>query len=171
MSRKKPANHTVEPALQRLTVKPALALEFFAVFSRFEFALKVTQFRKNYNGETWADWKKFAEAIAKDFDTKAPHDPEVRQAFDYLTTRRLGKLVVQDNGPMWQDVILRPNLSNADRALSLIKQVRNNFFHGGKYAPDSDAPPERDEQLLKNAIVLLRVCLSLETSVKEAYEK
>ena len=60
--------------------------------------------------------------------------------------------------------------SETARVLHLIKQVRHNLFHGGKFVGDPDAGPDRDTQLLSASIVLMRELLSLLPDVHTAFQ-
>ena len=57
--------------------------------------------------------------------------------------------------------------------LRLVRVVRNNLFHGGKY-PIPIEPLEdmaRNEVLLNPSIVVLRNCLSISDPVRAAFEE
>jgi len=157
----------VDPALTHLTVKPHLALEFLAVFSRFEFALKVTNFRQPGDGEARADWLGFANAIRNSFDPT--RTPEVQEAFVYLTSQPLRRFAVENGTLDWFPVNMPPVASEAEWVIRLVRQIRNNLFHGGKFAPDPQSSPDRDTRLLRASLVLLRELLSLSPCVQEAY--
>ena len=157
----------VDPALSHLTVSREVALEFFAAFSRFEFALKVTNYLQPGDGEAKADWIRFANAVVNSFDPN--RTPELGAAFAYLTGQPLRCLAVQNGALGWFPFNPPPGAPDAERAVRLIRQVRNNLFHGGKYAPDAQAAPDRDLRLLQSSLILLRELLRLAPAVHAAY--
>ena len=70
--------------LDKLTIPRELVFEFFSMFARFEYALKVVpRFRHPGNGDAKANWTAFAEEIAPNF-TPADNQ-QVREAFQFLT--------------------------------------------------------------------------------------
>lgn len=157
----------MDPALSRLTVDPKLALEFLAVFSRFEFALKVTSYRQRRDGEAKADWITFAMAVNDSFHPN--RTPELAAAFGYLTGQPLRRFAVENSTLGWFPFNPPPAASDAERVVRLIRQVWNNLFHGGKYAPDPQAGADRDFQLLQSSLVLLRELRRLIPAVEAAY--
>lgn len=150
-----------------LTVEANLTLKFFAMFSRFEFALKVAGFRQNGSEEVKASWRKFADEISVKFDASVL--PNIQRSFDYITSHPPRVLFIQNGKLDWEDDPLEDGLSNARQALDLIQRIRNNFFHGGKFVPDLVAPPERDRHLLENALVILTACIKIIPEVLDAY--
>ena len=157
----------MDAALSHLTVKRDLALEFLAVFSRFEFALKVTGYRQAGDGEARADWIAFANTVSNSFDPNRTQ--ELADAFAYLTGQPLRVFGVQDGTLGWYPFNLPPTASGTEMLVRLVRQVRNNLFHGGKFAPDPQAAPDRDPCLLQSALVLLRELLTLAPTVQTAY--
>lgn len=157
----------MDPALSHLTVSPELALEFLAVFSRFEFALKVSNLRRPGDGEAKADWAVFAEAVADTFDPQ--RTAQLTHAFMYLTGEPLRHFAVENGALAWRPFNLPEGLSQAGRVVRLIKQVRNNLFHGGKFAPDPQAGSDRDSRLIQASLVVLRELLHLSPQVRAAY--
>jgi len=154
-------------AVSKLTVTPELALEFLAVFSRLEYALKVTEFRKTGDGEAKADWSKFSLEVGVVFD---PHkNEELSNAFAYITTEPLRFLGVKNGVLGWYDFSVPNNCSPIDKAILIIKQVRHNLFHGGKYAHDNKASADRDSKLLTSALLVLKEMKQVIPEVQMAY--
>ena len=98
-------------ARARLTVNPALAIDFFAMFSRFEYSLKVTNFRRPGDGEAKADWVAFASAVSAVFSSN--RSAEIARAFSYLTHNPPRYLNVRNGTIAWAPIIPR-SLSDAD---------------------------------------------------------
>ncbi|MFB5746791.1 hypothetical protein ACE38U_18135 [Cedecea sp. S5-13] len=137
-----------------------LVCEFFAIFSRFEFAMKECG---KYKAPKSQDPKK---------DRVEPNwDELINKLAPKLCLKTSGKLesAVRDlvgSPPKVQTYDLsfkntkpsRPN-DNYAEAISLTRRVRNNLFHGGKHSELSEAQKERDERLLRASIVVLTHCL------------
>ncbi len=156
-----------DPALVHLPVARELALEFLAVFSRLEFALKVTNFRQPGEGEAKADWIGFANEIAGAFN---PHrTPEIANAFAYLAGQPLRRFAVENGALGWYPVNVAGGISDAERVVRVVRQIRNNLFHGGKFARDPNASADRDTKLLEASLVLLRELRRLAPQVEAAY--
>lgn len=54
------------------------------------------------------------------------------------------------------------------KILILIRRVRNNLFHGGKFNGEW-FEPERSEALMRNALIILRACGESHHEVSKAY--
>ena len=108
-----------------------LIFEFFMVFSRFEFALKYTGFRKVINGRVEPDWKKFGISIQDAFDIDK--SPEIRRAFDYLLANQPKVQIFNGEKLEWQERSRNKNDDIVVQVIDCVKGVRNNLFHGGKF--------------------------------------
>lgn len=153
-------------SLDGLQMPAQLACDFFAVFSRFEFALKDSgYYYVNRRGRAAADWDRYfshANATVRD-----DADPELFEAVQYLTAEPPQVQVAPDQ---WdQNVLLRGGPGSIGTALDAAGRVRNNLFHGGKHTPHS--PPGRDEKLVRSALCLLRACLKQDRQLAAAYEQ
>lgn len=156
-------------ALTKLTVAPELAIEFLAVFSRLEYALKVVpSFRIAGDGEAKADWAAFSRELNGSFVTNS--NPLLSEAFSYLTTEPLRYFAVQQGTLDWSPFNVPVGVTPLDKAIRVIKQVRHNLFHGGKFAIDPEASKDRDTRLLKCALVVLHEIRNQIPAIKEAYE-
>lgn len=149
-----------------LQIPPDLACEFFAVFSRFEFALKDSgYYYVNRRGRAVADWDRYYAYANATIRTDT--DPELTAAVQYLTD---GPPQVQVAPTQWnQSLPLRGGPGAIGTALDAANRVRNNLFHGGKHTPHS--PPDRDERLVRSALYLLYSCLNQDHQLADAYEQ
>lgn len=155
-------------AVSKLTVPPELALEFMATFSRFEYALKVTRFRQNGAGEAKANWTLFASEVSALFK---PNRSEILlEAFNYITSEPLKILAVQDGILDWYELAVPTTCEPAAKAIRIIKQVRHNLFHGGKFALDLNASEDRDIKLLTYSLQIMSDLKQLIPEVYTAYE-
>jgi len=145
-----------------LQMPPALASEFFAVISRFEYAMKESGYLYvNRFGRAAPDWERFA-ADAPGLVHATPGS-ELSQAIDFLNRE---PPQVQTGEHQWQAVPLR-GAAPISTALDAAQRVRNNLFHGGKHTPHS--PPGRDEALVRAALTLLLACASQCPVLQAAY--
>ena len=151
----------INPAIALLRVNHELALEFLATFSRLEYALKVTGHLQSNEGEAKADWKKFVSKIEYIFKPKNLDD------FNFLFEYKLEMLGHVGNSIDWIEFNTSKTKNNLDCVILKIKQIRNNLFHGGKYAP---AENSEDEKLLKASINILLEIKSALPDVNSAYD-
>jgi hypothetical protein len=148
-----------------------LTLAFFAVFSRFEFALKDTGFVKaGRHGEATPAWTEYADELRGQF--AAIQEPRFVNACAFLRDTPPRRQVVANGRLRWEDT--RPSQGESDEryVLRLVRTVRNNLFHGGKFpfgiGPDPDAV--RNRQLLKAGMAVLERCLVLSPKLQRSYE-
>ncbi|EPD4819150.1 hypothetical protein ACSALU_000356 [Salmonella enterica subsp. enterica] len=139
-------------------INKELVCEFFAIFSRFEFAMKecgTYKAPKNPKKDrAEPNWDK----LINDLAPKLASNPntELLSAIKELV----------GNPPKVQSHDLsfrstqpsRPNNKYAE-AISLTRRVRNNLFHGGKHSEVSKKQKEQDECFLRASIVVLTHCL------------
>jgi len=147
----------------RLEMPRDLASEFFAVFSRCEFAMKETSYRRaDLSGLAAPAWQKLAGDAAGWLTVDA--GSELAQAIDCLTQPAPQVQTFSDG---WQ---ARP-LAGANvvtQAVNAAVRVRNNLFHGGKHTPES--APGRDERLVRSAlVVLIAVLEQAPPNLRETY--
>ncbi|HDS1558914.1 TPA: hypothetical protein QEL11_002799 [Stenotrophomonas maltophilia] len=152
--------------LDGLQMPAQLACEFFAVFSRFEFALKDSgYYYVNRRGRAAADWDRYF--LHANDTVRTDADPDLFEAVQYLTDE---PPQVQVAPAQWNpNVPLRGGPGIIGTALDATGRVRNNLFHGGKHTPHS--PPGRDEKLVRSALCLLRACLKQDQQLAAAYEQ
>lgn len=138
-----------------------LICEFFAVFSRFEFALKESDFVRKGKDLVEPAWWKYGEDVAKVLIVE--RGSSVDEAITYLCTE---PPLFQVGAQRWEHRPLRGN-SKVEQALDAAKQVRNNLFHGGKHTPHS--PPGRDNKLVESSLVVLYACLAADKKTRDVY--
>lgn len=143
-----------------------LAKEFFFMFARFEYAMKMAKYHKG-NGVAEPDWARFAKELESVFQN--PASKEFEEAVSYFTEHPPKKQMVEDGRLVWRKVEPSTN-SIADKTLQLVRRVRNNLFHGGKFKGRLFEDPERSETLMRYGLVILDRCLSAMSEVMEAYE-
>ena len=159
-------------ALGALAPNADLVFRFFAFFSRFECALKRSGFLREINTRAEPDWDKYANSLRENF---ANVD---NQAFQDAVTFMLDappkrQVVLRNNALSWADTPMGQGEHREGYVLRLVRVVRNNLFHGGKY-PIPIGPLEdmaRNDALLNAGIAVLSQCLSLSDPVRAAFEE
>ena len=141
-----------------------LANEFFREFARYEYCLKRVGLRKE-SRTAGACWKSYAAEVRDVIDNATG---EVEDSISYFKESPPRKQVVENGDLEWSDQI--PDHDNdSELILLLICRVRNNLFHGGKFN-GRWFEPERSEDLIRHALVILRACKESHPRVREAYE-
>ena len=141
-----------------------LANELFRTFARFEYALKATGFYQPTQDDAKLDWTDFARSVSGALNN--PADTGLREAIEYILEYPPRKQVIQDETLGWTDAL--PTGNRSDRVLILVRRIRNNLFHGGKFSGQwFDAA--RSERLLRHSLTILRGCLEAPPVVRDAY--
>lgn len=168
------------------TQKPVdreLLLEFFLKFSRFEYALKASNFYiKNdptrYDArkppDASPDWDSFAVSLRDSFVINERND--LREACEFILDSPPNKQVLIKNPDdswtiSWETPVRQANVSDVEFILRMIRCVRNNLFHGGKYNIAIHEMTDRTERLLKSSLIILDQCLALAPNVKWAFDR
>ncbi len=153
---------------QSITVEgQTLIFEFFITFSRFECALKVSQFVGGDEERAWPNWELFVASIRPVFDKN--RSSELRNAFDYILNHPPRIQMVQANQLGWRERVFQANDPEVNRVGLSIRDVRNNLFHGGKFQGNFQQDVSRNYILLKNSIFILNEWLRLSDVVRESY--
>jgi hypothetical protein len=126
------------------TLKP-IAIEFFATFSRFEFALKRGRYvNGQVGGRASPDWIRFGTELGMDF-FKEMKAAEPARIFFEAPPKRL--TVREDRGVEFTE---QAAIVNTQMLLEAVGLVRNNLFHGEKAGIG-----QRDEDLLRASLFVL----------------
>jgi len=142
----------------------SLGYEFFREFARYEYCLKATGLRES-SRDAKASWTKYA-AEVKDV-IEAPRAQNLQRAVAYFTNYPPKKQIVKDGSLEWDDT-LPTHKSKAELILLLVCRVRNNLFHGGKFNGHW-FEPQRSEELIQHALVILMACGQAHPKVSQAY--
>jgi len=154
------------------------AKEFFAVFSRFECALKSANcFDKNPDKHLEdincqrikPNWSKYcARYLEKNENLKA----KVITSSKYLLENPPQMQCIQNKTQKikWNKP-KKHKETDLEWIFYLLKLVRNNLFHGGKYeiGQDGSYNSSRDEDLLQTCLKVLYVCLDDDNPVTKAF--
>lgn len=159
-----------EAVIDALAIDRTLALRFFATFSRFEYALKRTGYLKP-GDKAEPNWDAYANSLRGRFP--GIQDSLFRKAVEFLLKAPPKSQVVSGKDIDWQDTRLGNGEQHENYVLRLVRIVRNNLFHGGKY-PTPTGPMEdvgRNKLLLESSISILKQCLELSPDVRAAFEE
>jgi hypothetical protein len=145
-----------------------LAWSFFVFFSRFEYALKRSNYLKPGTSDAQPHWDRFASDYNEAFVSNISAD--VRAAVDYFAASPPRKQVSARGVLEWSEPQCR---HDGDRLLiwllGAIRTVRNNLFHGGKFPLMELSEPSRDAELLGHSLRVLEACLALDSRVRECF--
>ena len=148
-----------------------LAWDFFVFFSRFEYALKRDpRFLLPGKGNAEPNWDRFATDYNDVFLIQ--HTPDSEASIKYYLDSP-PKKQLRDNGEMnWSEPLAwdkrEPMLV---WLLCVVRTVRNNLFHGGKFHPAPISDPSRDRDLLYYAITILSFSLCLDSKVEQNFNE
>jgi hypothetical protein len=138
-----------------------LVFKFFTVFSLFECALKRAGFcTRGRNGEAQPNWVDFANNIHSQFSTLT--NGELMEAMNYMLKFPVMQQIPRNGKLSFAPMHRRPNINDTVWLSVLIRGVRNNLFHGGKWEFD----PTRDPKLLNHSLTILEVWAHLHPGVE-----
>jgi hypothetical protein len=153
---------------RHLHIPPELACEFLAVFSRMEYALKSTNYAAGGEKKVDPAWDSFANDINQEFLALAQQD--VVKARDYLLVHPPRKQVLQGNTIAFIDQVIDPHQTQTQQVLLMVRTVRNNLFHGGKYSPEGEQEAGRNNLLVTYGLGILVACSKLNPAVRGRFE-
>lgn len=156
--------------LNSLNLDKDLLLDFFIVFSRFEYSLKRAGFLKSNDGSAEPNHDKFGSTYKNQFQDLIAGSEEFTVAVNYFFDTPPKRQWVNDGKLDWKNQDQSQLARNLNNLLVLVRTVRNNLFHGGKYPSGPVDNPERNEKLLKNSLVVMKTCLDLDSNVKTFFE-
>ncbi|WP_298221152.1 hypothetical protein [Flavobacterium sp.] len=157
----------IEKLNKTITIEgQALIIDFFITFSRFECALKASNFVNGDEDRVTANWDTFIANIRPDFNKNI--NAQLTQAVDYLI-QQPPKIQMIDNGQLgWRNRNFN-DLQEINRLSLSIRDIRNNLFHGGKFNGNYQEDISRNFILLKNSMIILNEWLNLNEQVKHNF--
>ena len=162
-----------DEASVKTAVNQELLLEFFLAFSRFEYALKASGLFKRDPPDPprWPkakpNWDRFAASLRDSFNPSATDD--LRQACEYIRDSPPKKQVICNDEIAWETPVHRDEETDIQFLLRMVRCIRNNLFHGGKYNIEVHEDTERTEMLLRSSLTLLAACLEIAPEQQAAY--
>lgn len=154
---------TVRSPLDGLRIPRELVCDFFATFSRLEFALKELGFVRKGPDRAYPDWDRFAREAAP--SVRLVDGSDMATAVQYLTAE---PPQVQTAHLTWEHAALAGQ-TPIEQALHAVTRVRNNLFHGGKHTPHS--PEGRDEKLVRASLHLMYAILEQNERLRAVFEQ
>ncbi|MBC8507200.1 MAG: hypothetical protein H8D34_20235 [Chloroflexi bacterium] len=153
----------IDEVYERVDFERDLVFKFFTVFSLFEYALKRAEFARatGNNNDVKPDWDRFAHDIEQDFNPQA--SPELANAVNYLLSFPVKRQVLRNDSLSFVPRRRPPNLRDTEWLSLIIRGIRNNLFHGGKFRYH----PERDNELLQSSLIILEAWSECNDLVKE----
>jgi len=151
---------------EKISINKELVLEFFLVLSRMEFALKVEGYCIGGNNRVFPDWGLFASEVGEKFS--CGDNEKLSTAIDYYLGHPPKKQILSDGHLAWVDAPPN-NATEVEKAIILVRRVRNNLFHGGKYNDQGHDEAARNEMLLEMGITIINGAMHYSPNVERAY--
>lgn len=146
-----------------------LIRDFFVTFSRFECALKASNFAIGDENKVSANWDAFIASIRQTFNKEKSEN--LKEAVDYLL-QNPPKVQMFDNAQLgWRSRVFQANEPEINKLSLSIRDIRNNLFHGGKFNGTYEPELSRNYVLLQNSMIILNDWLSLNDRVKNAFSE
>ncbi len=152
--------------LANVTLDHDLVFEFFLTFGRFEYALKAAGFVVGDLQTAKPDWSTFGRSL--DFGS-ARLDHNCATAIDYFGLHPPWRQVLTPDALAWDSTVGFARLERMDQVLDLVRRVRNNLFHGGKFNDEVHSGQGRNGLLLRHSIAILHRSLELSPLVAASY--
>ena len=142
-----------------------LVYKFFYAFSCFEFALKTTSFLKNENTAN-PDWDSFATLVDSNNKLAEIESADFKKGVKYFFDNPPKKQVVTNGVLDWEEYEKPKDFFNFKELLMLVRRVRNNLFHGGKFSSGLEQGSERNRDLISYGLIILNKCVDLNEDIK-----
>ena len=173
------SNNKMDMPIKQTRVNKDLLFEFFLTFSRFEYALKASDFFQRLNTErtkcfkppnAQPDWDRFAVSLRDSFS--ADKTDELSEACEYIERSPPFRQVIINDEIFWESPIRPEGEEKIEFLLRMIRCIRNNLFHGGEYNNlEIHEVTERTEKLLTSSLIILKECLALSSVVSNAFDQ
>ena len=149
--------------LREVLNKPYV-IEFFIKYARFEYALKMAGFYKKVDSDSFFIKKVDLDRFLFEID-ESKLSEALKPFYDYLMEHPVKKL---KNDLRFHDGTFDNGMTNIRKFAENIVRIRNNLFHGNKFI--EFLPGEnRDEYLIKNAILVIEWMVDLKPEVRGYY--
>lgn len=154
---------------ERLKVNNNLSTTFTLMFSRFEYVLKNMGYFIGSDKKVSADWDKYSrkENIKEAFNNITAQ--VIIDAVSYLLENPPKKQVVSDNNVIWKTSPPDPNLPKSEQVILMVRRIRNNLMHGGKFHGTHQPEVARDTKLIESSILVLEYCLQFDPESQEYF--
>lgn len=163
-------NQFVKALNQKIGENKNITYDFFATFSRIEFALKHTGYAKSdRNRNAVPDWERFGDDHDASFRIQLDDTQNIAliNAVDYLFNNPPRRLKYANGKLKWEDQD-QNTPRNLNQLLLIVRAIRNNLFHGSKSIIVFNEP-SRDRDLLSSAMLILNDCLNISDELKSKF--
>jgi hypothetical protein len=149
-----------------------LAIQFFLFFSRFEYALKRLPKISDKGSGVQPDWDGYAkEKFTGNGEgvnrwQRIQRRADFLEAAEYLINEPPKKQVLKDGVLRWKERTKQELKLSMPELLVLVRAVRNNLVHGGKFKDGPIEETSRDEKLLRHSLIILSVCLEEDSDLR-----
>ena len=141
-----------------------LIIEYFIVFSRFEYALKQTGFHNGSETHLEPDWDKFCNTFKEKFQPQKSET--LTEAVNYYHDKPTKIQIFKDGQLQWRENSRGDGEDQFTWLMRTVRYTRNNLFHGGKFP----YMPIRDTNLLTYGLMILYECLELDAELSRAFK-
>lgn len=147
----------------------ALVFMFFMEFSRFEYAMKRSGFLKPGTRSARPDWQALAESLTGRL-LHTSHEPFEIGVRELCRRPPRQQIVLPDGTLGWKELQRNSEDTFEAYVIQLMKTVRNNLFHGGKFPHPEGSLSDiiEDRVLIESALEVLRMVRHLVPSI-DAY--
>ncbi len=136
--------------------------EFFAKFSRLEYALKKNKFSKDLHGYVETDFVKFEVSIDEVHINKY-----IKDFITYLDKEPIRQIELDGT----YGIGIKPSGSDVQRLSKHLKKIRNNLFHGSKFPNLPEyMDGSRGDRLIRDGINAIDYLASLNDDVYSTYK-
>lgn len=158
----------MQDMFRHLHMPAELAVQFQAAFSRMEYALKLGGFPMGGEAKVEPNWDLFANTVNEAFMAIA--DADLVEAREFLLHHPPRKQVLKDGHVTFIDQVADAKQRPTQQVLLMVRTVRNNLFHGGKFLPNGEQEPGRNERLVRHGLRVLLACSVLHERVHMNFE-
>lgn len=158
----------MEDLYKHLNMPSELAIKLMASFTRAEYALKSTGYADGNESRVDPAWDRYANEIHEKFIEI--NDKEIDEASDYLLNNPPRKQILSSGRVAFIERQIDHNQKSTQQLLLIVRSVRNNLFHGGKFLPEGELEAGRNQKLVETALLVLSACISLNPKVQTSYE-
>lgn len=161
-------NMELNQLLDKLCVNDkTILIDFFAAFSRVEYALKRSGYTTTNNRNAEANWPKFIKNNKSKFNSQS--NQELILAVDYLLKFPAKQQVVTNGDLDFTEHHTTKEGPVLCRLYHCIRITRNNLFHGGKYPHGPVQDLSRNTKLIQNCLTVLKEIIELDQKVKHTF--
>lgn len=141
--------------------------EFFIVFSRFECALKKTNYVIINRNKVSPNWERFTQDIKLTFDKNK--SAKLNHAVDYLMQHPPKIQTMEGESLVWRERRFEVEIPLTSKLGLHIRTIRNNLFHGGKFVGVYEPDVSRNYILIQSSLVILNDWLDINENLRSHF--